>query len=155
MKIEYLSDHMAFADQVTRWIYDEFFEDIRTDLTYDELLSSIKNCSKTELPIRLVAIVDQKCVGTVSIVQNDLGCREYAPWLAALYVDKAYRNHKIGEQLIDCVKDIVKDMDYPELYLRTEHASDYYRKLGWQFVESCDDHFNLRPDVFKVVFDTK
>ena len=155
MKIEYLSDNIAFADQVSRWIYDEFFENIRTGITYDEVLSDIKNCHKTEFPIRLVAIVDEKCVGTVSIVQNDLKCRGYTPWLAALYVDEAFRNQKIGEQLISGVKTIVKDLGYSELYLRTEHTSNYYRRLGWQFIESCEDSFNLRPDVFKFVFDAK
>ena len=155
MKIEYLSDNIAFAGQVARWIYDEFIENMRIGITYDEVLSNIKNCHKTELPIRLVAIVGEECAGTVSIVQNDLKCREYTPWLAALYVDKAFRNHKIGERLISCVKDIVKDLGYSELYLRTEHASGYYRKLKWQFVESCEDHFNLKPDVFKFVFDAK
>ena len=152
MKIEYLSDHMIFAEQVAKWIYDEFFENIRTNRTYPEVLSGIKICHKAEFPIRLVAIIDNKCVGTVSIVQNDLDCREYTPWLAALYVDKAFRNHKIGEQLVNKVKDIVKDMGYHELYLRTEHTSDYYRRLGWQFIESCEDHFNLKPDVFKFIF---
>lgn len=151
MKIEYLRDNIVFADDVAQWIYDEFINDVRKDLSYEQVLIAVKNCNKSEFPIRLVAILDEKCVGTVSIVQNDLKCREYTPWLAALYVDKAYRNNKIGEHLIDHVKSIVKGLGYDELYLRTEHASNYYKKLGWQFIESCDDSFNLKPDVFKYV----
>ena len=149
MKIEYLVDNMALADDVAKWIYNEFIKDVRTDLSYEQVLSSVKNCHKSQLPIGLVAIVDGKCVGTVSITQNDLTCRAYAPWLAALYVDESFRGNKVGEQLIDSVKNIVKDLGYSEVYLRTEHASNYYRKLGWQFIESCEDTFHRKPDVFK------
>ena len=149
MKIEYLSDNIIFAEEVAEWLYNEFIKGIKTDRSYESVLSAVKNCSKTELPIRLVAIVNGKCAGTVSIVKNDLKCREYAPWLASLYVDKPFRKNKIGAQLIDRVKDIAKNLGCSELYLRTEHASGYYKKLGWQFIESCDDDYNLKPDVFK------
>lgn len=150
MKIMYLSDHIGFAEDVAKWIYDEFIHNIRNGLDYEQILTSVKECGKTELPIRLIAVADEKCVGTVSIVRNDLKCRAYTPWLAALYVDKPYRNNKIGEQLIERVKGIVQDLGYCELYLRTEHASGYYKKMGWQWVESCTDEFGLEPDVFKL-----
>jgi len=149
MEIKYLCDHLIYADTVAKWNYDEFVKGIKVDRTYESTLSSIKNCRKLEFPIRLVAIIDNKCVGTVSIVFNDLKCRDYTPWLASLYVEKAYRKQKIGQKLINHVKKIAAELGYGELYLRTEHASDYYRKLGWEFVESCEDDYNLKPDVFK------
>ena len=147
--IGYLIDNITYADVVAKWVYKEFIKDIRHGISYEQILSSMKDCHKTEFPIRLIALVDNKCVGTVSIVENDLQCRDYAPWLAALYVDEPYRKNKIGQQLIESVKKIVKELGYNELYLRTEHTSNYYRKLGWQFVESCVDEFNLTTDVFK------
>jgi len=148
VKIEYLCDHIQFADTVASWLYDAFISGIRDDLSRAYVLSSVKNCHKLEFPIRLIALLDGNCVGTVSIVSNDLKCREYTPWLAAFYVDKGFRNQKIGEQLIDCVKSIVTQLGYKEVYLRTEHTSAYYRKLGWRFIETCADRFNLKPDVF-------
>ena len=149
MKIEYLADHMVFAEDVAGKIYREFIENIRCGVSYEQVLSSIKNCNRTELPIRLIALADNKCAGTVSIVKNDLKCRGYTPWLAALYVDVPYRGNKIGEQLVERVKCIVRELGCDELYLRTEHTGDYYRKRGWQFVESCTDEFNLDTEVFK------
>jgi N-acetylglutamate synthase-like GNAT family acetyltransferase len=99
-----------------------------------------------------VGTIAKKCVGTIAIVQNDLKCRDYTPWLASLYVDKPFRNNKIGEQLIDKIKNVAAEgLGYSELYLRTEHAGDYYRRLGWQFVESCVDEYGVNTDVFRIM----
>ena len=154
MRIEYLADNIVFAENVAGWIFNEFVKDIRQGITYEQVLESVKNCHKEKFPIRLIAIeeaVDEKCIGTVAIVQNDLKCRDYTPWLAALYVDAPFRRNSIGEQLIESAKSIVEEFGYNEIYLRTEHTSEYYRRLGWQFIESCEDEFGLKPDVFKFI----
>ena len=148
MEIEYLCDHIDIADTVARWIYEAFIAGIRDDLSYEDLLTAIKKCHRQELPIRLITFVDGKCAGTVSLVLNDLKCRAYSPWLAALYVDKRYRSQGIGERLVNAVINIAQELGHERLYLRTEHASDYYRKLGWDFVETCEDDFDLKPYVF-------
>ena len=148
MRIAYLCDHISFADTVARWIFDEFISGIRNDLPYENVLASFKNCRRQEFPIRFIALIDDQCIGTVSLVFNDLKCREYTPWLAALYVDKNFRNKKIGERLISRVKNAAMQLGYSRVYLRTEHTGDYYRKSGREYVETCDDNFDLKPDVF-------
>ena len=148
VKIESICENLIFLENVTRWIYEEFVRPYRDDLTYEELVLKEKNFINETWPIRFVAIVDDKCVGTVSIVDNDLKCSNYTPWLSGLYVDVPYRNKKIGEQLIEHVKNFAKSLGYKELFLRTEHASGYYKRLGWQYIETYDDG-KLKPDVFK------
>jgi predicted N-acetyltransferase YhbS len=151
LEIKYLCENLNHANIVSSWIYNEFIKDIRDDLTVKEISSRIIKCGKDALPIRLVAVLDGRCVGTVSLVENDLKCRAYTPWLAALIVDKNFRGKGIGKRLISFVQEIARQMGYKELYLRTEHASEYYKKLGWQFVETCADSYGLEPDVFKCV----
>ena len=89
-----------------------------------------------------------QCVGTVSLVENDLKCRSITPWLAALIVRGDVRCCGIGQQLIGCVQELARQMGYSERYLRTEHASGYDRKRGWQYVETCEDLYSQKPDVF-------
>lgn len=149
LRIEYLSDHIEYADIVSLWIFNAFIKNIRDDLSLESVTSSIMNCSSEALPIRLIALLGEKCVGTVSLVQSDLKCRDYTPWLAALFVDNDYRKNGIGKELIDCAVKAARQLGYKEIYLRTEHASAYYRKLGWTYVEACTDSFNLEPDIFK------
>ena len=152
MKIEYLKDHPELAETAAKWIYDEFIKDIKKDVSYETVLNRYFIYNKTKLPIHLVAITDeQQCVGTISIDENDLKCRKiYTPWLSSLYVDKPFRSRKVAQKLINRVIEITKELGYKELYLRTEHTSDYYKKRGWLFVESCEDEYGLKPDIFKL-----
>jgi len=147
-EIVYLCDHPQHAETAAKWIFDEFIDGIK-DRTYGQVVESWKISNKDKLPVRLVAVKDGRCLGAIAIVENDLRCRDYTPWLASLYVDAAHRNKGIGRGLIERVKEIAREMGYKEIYLRTEHAGGYYRKLGWQYVETTNDDFNLVPDVFK------
>jgi len=147
--IEFLADNMIYAEQVAKWIYNEFIVNKRSGISFEQILNSVNETHKNKLPIRLVAILDEQCVGTVAIVENDLKGSEYTPWLAALYVDEAHRKNKIGEKLIERVKAVVRDLGYDELYLRTEHAGNYYRRLNWEYVETRTDEFGIKPDVFR------
>lgn len=88
------------------------------------------------MPIRLVAVSDGKCVGTVTFIDNDFPGKTYTPWLGGLYVDVPYRNRGIGRSLIERVKQIAKDMGYNEVYLGTDNAGQYYKRLGWECVET-------------------
>jgi len=149
VKVEYLSDNMIQVDTIATWIFNEFIDGIKHDLSYGDILSNIKDCHKQELPVRFAALIGDKCVGTVSLVKNDLSCRNYTPWLSALYVDENFRSQGIGEQLIDTVIDKAQALGYDKIYLRTEFASGYYRKLGWEFVEACEDEgYNFITNIF-------
>ncbi len=151
LEIKYLSENPQFAETISDWIYNAFIKDVRDDLTQEDITAHIKVCGRVALPIRLVAVLDGQCVGTISLVENDLKCRAYTPWLAALIVDQAARDQGIGRQLIAYVQELSRQMGYQVLYLRTEHAGAYYQKLGWQYVETCNDQFGLKPDVYQFI----
>jgi len=147
--IEYLCDHPEFTGIAARWLYDAFVHKNMPDFAFDDFHSFFSNCCNDTLPIRLVAVSDGICVGTVSIVDNDLSTRNYTPWLGGLYVDASHRNTGIGQKLIERVKQIVKDMNYSEVYLTTTTAGPYYQKLGWQLIEMCNDGYGKTVEVYK------
>jgi GNAT superfamily N-acetyltransferase len=153
IQIEIYSDRikncLEHRKVAANWIYGEFIHNIRRGVTYEDVYNRFENGVPGRLPVRFLALTDDMCVGTVSIVKNDLSGREYGPWLASLFVRPDFRSKGIGRLLIEKVKSAVWDMGYEELYLRTEHAGDYYRKLGWTFVEQCTDEFGLAPEVFR------
>ena len=148
--IESFARHSQFAETIAGWIFNEFIRGIKHGTTYEMVLEKVRGSREDALPMRFVALSEGKCVGTVYLCANDLKCRSYTPWLAALYVDPAQRGKGVGQALIAHIKRQAKALGYKELYLRTEHASGYYKKLGWEWVEKCDDDYGLKPDVFRV-----
>ena len=149
MEIEYICDAKEHIPTAVRWIYDEFIDGIRPGVTIDMISKLYQTSGKDKLPVTLVAIEDSFCAGVISLVANDLKIREYTPWLSSLYVHPAYRKKGIGEALVGAIKETARKLGYNELYLRTEHAQGYYKKLGWQEIETLTDEFGLITTVFK------
>ena len=149
VKVDYLCDNLQYAPQAAGWIFDEWVKPRASGRTKNYVLEKIKTCGKNRLPVMLIASVNDKCVGTVSLVANDLDSSRFTPWLASLYIDKDYRNQGIGKQLTEKLKSVVKELGFSEMFLRTEEAGDYYRKQGWQYIETCEDN-GLRLEIFKI-----
>ncbi|KPB06283.1 GNAT family N-acetyltransferase [Bacillus sp. CHD6a] len=151
MHIDFLSNHPQKIKEVSEMIYQEFVLKTESGLTFDDVVKHFSNTKHNEFPITLVALENGECLGTVSIFENDLKIRGmYRPWLASLYTKPEYRSIGIGQRLVARTIDVAKDLGFKELYLRTEDSSDYYRKLGWTFVETVSDGKNENIDVFKI-----
>ena len=57
---------------------------------------------------------------------------------------------KIAEKLINRVQEVVKGLGLKTLYLRTEHTSEYYRRLGWEYVYKTNDEKGQETEVFRI-----
>jgi GNAT superfamily N-acetyltransferase len=149
MQIHNLYDNMSYVDQIVDWIYDEFINGIRAGVAREAVFEMFINSNKNSLPVTLLAFEDNICIGSISLVENDLKLRSYTPWLASLYVEKQFRNHGVGTALINEIIKVAQALDYNDIYLRTEHSVDYYRKLNWTFLESVIDEYGLETSLFK------
>jgi len=123
MQIQNIVDNPQFIEVVSKWIYTEFFENIRYGISYDEILADFSSRTKGKIPFTFVAIENGICIGAVSLFSNDLKERtDLTPWLGSLYVSTDYRNKGIAKQLMDKVIETSRGLGYEILYLRTEHA---------------------------------
>ena len=151
MKIKRLYKHVDKTIDVVEMIYDEFVSKKVNPKTFEEVKAKFVDGDEVTFPMRFIALESGECVGTVSLVENDLAIRpDYTPWLASLVVKANYRSHGVGKQLLAETKTHAKSLGYKELYLRTETSSDYYRKNGWTFVETTSDDTFEKIDIFKV-----
>ncbi|WP_339194694.1 GNAT family N-acetyltransferase [Solibacillus sp. FSL R5-0449] len=151
MKIDLLFNQPEFINEVSEMVYQEFVVKAGSRMTFEDVVQYFSSTKDYSLPITLVAFENGECFGTVSIVENDLKARHmYKPWLASLYTKPAYRSKGIGKMLIDETIRVVRELDWNELYLRTEDASDYYRNRGWTFLETVSDEKYEKIDVFKI-----
>jgi N-acetylglutamate synthase-like GNAT family acetyltransferase len=62
-------------------------------------------------------------------------------------VETDQRNKGIGKALIEKAEMVVRLMKVEKLYLRTEDASAYYLRLGWNHIETTCDDFGITVDI--------
>lgn len=148
MKFEYLIENQEYIPLVALWLHKEFIENIKPDITLEHIVQKLHGHKKRELPITIIAIEENQCVGTVSLFEYDFKGLQLKPWLASLVVDKQHRRAGIGKGLISEITTIALNMGYQKLYLRTEHAAEYYQKLGWLFVQKRTDEFGIETEIF-------
>ena len=147
-KIAYLADHPEHIHTVAEWIYNQWTD--KNKKTLDEVIGSFKKrCVKNKIPLTLVALAEDECVGTVTLYKNDLETRkELEPWLGSLYVSPSYRKQGIGEELTKQAIEVSKQLGFDKLYLRTEEKADYYSKRGWDFIFNAQDEKGIETKVF-------
>lgn len=148
MKFEYLYENQELIPVVATWLYIEFVENIRSGISLDNVVEKLGKGKKDSLPITIVVKQGTTCIGTVSLFENDLKGLSLKPWLAGLVVDKQYRGAGIGKKLITEISNIGRTMGFTTLYLRTEHAAEYYKNQGWILIDKRIDEFGIETDVF-------
>jgi predicted N-acetyltransferase YhbS len=148
LKFAYLVENQEYIPLVATWIYKEFVENSKPNISLENVIQKLHGHKKQELPITIIAKEGDQCIGTVSLFENDFKGMEIKPWLASLVVDKQYRGTGIGKALIREITKIAISLDYTILYLRTEHATEYYKKLGWLFIEKRIDECGIQAEIF-------
>lgn len=85
------------------------------------------------IPRAFVAHVDGMFAGTASLIASDLDERpHYTPWIAAVWVEPAFRSRGIGRQLVDHALHYAFGLGIPRVYLTARPARrSYYEALGW------------------------
>ncbi|SEP62614.1 Acetyltransferase (GNAT) family protein [Virgibacillus subterraneus] len=151
MKIDFLLNHPDKIKEVAEMIYKEFVVKASNGMKFEDVVKHFSNTGDNTFPITLLALENGECLGTVSIFENDLKIRDmYKPWLASLYTKPDSRSRGIGQKLVAKTIDVVKELGFKELYLRTEDTSEYYRNRGWAYVETVSDDNHEKIDIFKM-----
>lgn len=136
IKIDYLANHLEYSSVIGEWYYNEWQRYYAAE-TKDNIIDGVKKRANTQyLPLTLVAIYNDKLVGTVCLKHDDLSLREdLSPWLAGVYVDENFRSRGIGKMLVERALNESKRFGYRTIYLWTPAARAYYESMGWEWME--------------------
>jgi GNAT superfamily N-acetyltransferase len=92
------------------------------------------NMNAETIPFALVAHESATFLGTASVIASDLDeLPQYTPWVAAVWVDAAYRQHRVGRSLVARAADDVFALGIDRAYLyAAEVRRNFYLRQGWQ-----------------------
>lgn len=111
----------------------------------------VEHLNQNEMPMAFVALLNDKAVGMACLRETD-GIRPgITPWLGSLVVHPEYRGQKVGEALINTVKDQARNLGHQILYLLAFDPTipAWYARLGWRHIGD-DELFGHRVTVMSI-----
>jgi len=106
-------------------------------LALEQVIERGEEIIRSSTEFTLVAHIDEAFVGTISLIKSDLDERpELTPWLAGLWVDTAYRKHRVGSRLLAAAEHQAFLANFDRLYLCcVRQLRAFYHSAGWLEVE--------------------
>jgi GNAT superfamily N-acetyltransferase len=92
---------------------------------------------KDHVPFTVVAFVDGLPVGSCYIIENDCVHRkQYAPWVAAVFVKPEVRNRGVASAILQEAANIATRSGIEGLYIDCHvMTAPVYEKNGWEIYE--------------------
>ena len=149
IEIKLLAECQEYIPQLAVLWYKEISRHWVSNASIDRAEQNlIMHLNLNLMPLTFVALYQEKPIGMVSLRENDGIRPDLTPWLGSLVVDPDHRRCKLGEKLIEVVKNQAKIFGYDKLYLLAfdKTISTWYSKLGWVGVGS-DQLFGHPVDV--------
>ena len=96
--------------------------------------------TKDELPFGIALIDDfNKIVGfCVFKIDNLKKYPDIFPWLSDVMILEEYRGKGYGKVLLSYGEKILKELGYNTIYVWTDQAPDFYKKLGFQYKQEVE-----------------
>jgi GNAT superfamily N-acetyltransferase len=141
ISIDYLANYPELAGELARISWGEWqsIYEQRGQTFKDALKNYRQRTNIDRLPLALVALGDQKLIGTVSLKYDDLDIRpEIKIWLGGLFVMPEWRRRGVGSLLMQRALEAATRLHLEKLFLWTSSAESLYLKLGWRPVERLD-----------------
>ncbi len=135
LRFDFLKNHPEYIQTCAQWSFEEWGR-YTPERTFDDFLEARRKYARYDnrVPFTLLVFSDDRLVGICSLAETRGILPELSPWLAALYVDPAYRKQGIGKLLERKISEIADSMGYENLYCFTsdEQVISWYLSQGWQ-----------------------
>jgi predicted N-acetyltransferase YhbS len=146
MKIDYLANHTHLIPELSR-VHVDFFGQYNPTMTPDSRGEQLnKRLGKDTIPLTIVAIEEDKPIGSACIVEQDLKTHlELTPWVASVIVHPDYHRQGVGSMIMKRIDQEAVELGLEKLYLFTPDQEIFYSNLGWKVI--MQDQFQGKPIV--------
>ena len=137
-----MPNNEALRATAAQWSFSEWGELYPDDSVqwYLDLYAASDHDDRS-LPVCLAALNESGVIiGTASLIENDElpNAPEPGPWVAAVYVDNAYRGTGVGTELVLEIVRRSRNLGYNNVYLYTESVPKWYESMGWHTIRTDD-----------------
>lgn len=105
----------------------------------DTIYKFTKLYTTSDMPFGIALIDNNIIVGFCVLKMENL--KKYPdihPWLSDVMIIKEYRNKGYGRKLVSYAEQVLKDLGYKSIYLWTDQAPDFYKKLGFSYKQKVE-----------------
>lgn len=119
----------ADAERLARFIENSAWTDVK-----DHIAKLIRDSELTDWETMFAAEKDGRIIGMCSVMKTDYyPMPEVFPWVSCIFVDEAYRGHRISGRLIDHANGYLKALGFEHSYIPTEYAG-LYERYGYRYL---------------------
>jgi len=96
--------------------------------------------TKNTLPFGIALVDDlENIIGfCVFKIQNLKKYPDIYPWFSDVMILKEYRKKGYGKLLLEKGQEILKELGYTKIYVWTDQAPDFYKKLGFIYKQQVE-----------------
>ena len=96
--------------------------------------------TKDELPFGIALINDDNNIVGFCVfkIENLKKYPEFYPWLSDVMIFEEYRGKGYGKTLLQYGEKILKELGYNKIYVWTDQAPDFYKKLGFSYKQEVE-----------------
>jgi len=140
MQIDYLKNRQEFIPKIAKWYLDEWAYLMPQKSLKEVEVSLSIYLNIDQLPLMLIAIDDNKIVGTVQLKFREMSIypnKEH--WLGGVYVEESARGKDVAALMINELLVVAKNLGVELLHLQTlKLDGGLYKKLAWQAIEQVN-----------------
>ena len=130
MRVALLADHAGAIDTLAAW-YEHEWEPYYGPLGPGDAAAELASrCNRDRLPAGLVAMDDDKIVGTAALGRD--AASGLAPAVVGLLVVPEYRRKGVAGALLAAAGQLANELGYDELFMSTAILGGLLRRKGWQ-----------------------
>ena len=130
MKVALLADHTEAIDTLAGWYEQEGAPYYGAQGPGDATADLASRCNRDRLPVGLLAMDDDKIVGTAALDRD--AASGLVPAVVGLLVVREHRRKGVAGALLDAAGKLAKDFGYDELFMSTSILGEFLQREGWR-----------------------